>query len=353
MKPNAPLFATGSLIGFIGYTVIQLLPGTLTTSRMVAIELLIASVVLIGLALTINFHKRLFRTPTPIVLRDACCTASLGYFIFVIAPQAFWIYTAIIAWFLGTITASVAASAIIMRDWKTDDRTAPANRLLAGLICGIVIPKLMIYNHMDREWMIHSGLVITLLLVLRIHVYARRDPGYRAPFSVWHSHDLWRDREASGLIAVSAAWGAIIGILLRENAHLGPSLIGIVLYMVFSRKIFRVFTPWRAAIFAIHVASISLLLDGLLWSEPVLSIYSLGFSAALIFGAIRADAFTPILPLSFAEQMSVHHWGSLLGFALISAGVYLVETEAYRLVGGAFALLSVAFVSSFLKNRQA
>jgi len=348
MRLRPPFVAAGLFAGFQLYSLITMLPGTVSTLGIGGIDLLLLGGLIVLGATQMELGKRLSHIPPATAQRDSMIFAAIGYFIFVNSPIPFWLTLGFLGWSLSLAALQIASMRLILLTPEPERRPAAVNSALIGLVAGLLAAKTMTFIGLSQAWMTGTGIGASLVLILITHFHCRQNAGYPMPGQMWFLRDLLRDTQALSMIGTALAGGLMLGTLVAEQAYLGPAVLGVGLATLFGSMIFRLLSTERALRYAICLAAGALVLDTLIWDR--LAIFSACFlagSAALVFSGICLNSYAPESVMPTAERIGLYNLGMIAGFIIISALHLPALGFSQRYWSVSAALLLISFLTSF------
>lgn len=346
---RTPFFTLGFFLGIQLYSIAQFLPNLIAETKSVGFELLLFSVFIILIVTQLELGRYVANSSAPTALRNCMGYAAISYFVFVLSPQPFWFLISFVIWFGAISAIQIASGRIVLLSQELDTRIGRLNTLFLGTICGASTPKILLMSNVSMATILWVGIIVSALIVVRVHSYAATAGGYAMPGQLWFLRDVMYDAKGLAMIGSSMCLGIILGSLIFEKSPVIPSAIGVTAYIALSKRLLPANIHEIAVRYAIYLSAISLIIDGFIWDGLFISAVTLPFTGVLIYAAARIGAFRPATIMSAAERMALHNLGVVFGGLLVTS-VYLPNIDfSQRYWGIGMLMFAIAYMTSLIQ----
>lgn len=344
---RSPFLAVGFFVGFQLLSIARFLPEVVAHSEAMGIDLLFFSVFIVLLVTQLELGRYVANSAAAMALRDSLIFAGFAYFIFCSIDLPFWVLGSFALWFIAISSIQITTGRIILLSQDLDTRFGRINTYLVGIVLGAMTSSGLLGAGTTVQSLVITGTGVSVIIILRVHLYAATAGGYAMPGQIWFVRDLLHDSKGLSLLAASICFGVIFWGLILEQTQMESAVAGILLYIGISKRILPAMHIERAVRFAMYLSAFSTMVDAFIWSRLFCSMLVLPFSAVLIYSSVRIGAFCPITIMSSAERLGVHNLGVTIGGMFVTAIYIIASTFSQRYWIMGFVVFTFAYLLSF------
>lgn len=347
-----PFFFAGLMLGSQGAVVVTILPQTLSILKGPSVDLVSVATLLIVASVQPEFGRRSNLVSRERALRDYSILTSTAYLIFLLAPVAFWLITALILWGIGVSLTLIAVGRATLSAPDRTVRSQRNNRFLAGATVGTALVRTVFYFGLSPSvaaWLGILAALPELLLATRAAHFST--PSFPS-LSFWEWRALFRDKKF--LLGSAAAFlaGDAAALLVLHSVHVGPVLVsGMV--AVFLLHFFRTsFPPTSFTATVLFLASLSLVADLMLWDELRLALFGLPAMIGSVYSLVRLGGLVPETNITFGERIALQNAAFLTGAVVPPVLSFLPYPGSLGLILLALALTACALLMLTVRSER-
>lgn len=343
------IFILGATFGFQLLAVIHLLP--LLSKELdptFSMALLVGASFIVLLVSQFEMGKKIAHLSAVSSIRDSIFALAITFLVFTMAPHAFWLFISFLAWLLALSAVHLALGRWTLLT-NQSERDAQLRILLTGFCAGLISSRItIVLSPTSLDPLVYIGLAISGIAAFIVYVFGNVHATYSSAGQLWFMSEAWNDRPLHALVGISFGLGLALGLPGFYATNVGLIIVGIGAQIVVSKKFGRRLDPEHLTRLSSYALGLLLIVDAFSGRSLFFGAFGIGFHGALVYSAVRLDAYRPKTLMTSGDRLAFHNTGIVAGIMFQGILSFLEPTPAELLVGNGVFIAGIGYLLSFL-----